>query len=106
MLRSHFSHGSIFLGLTLGAVGFILGGSGLDTMWETVYPSRSVTHMMTGHAYSRAVQAHLLTSAALHAMPLSAHEQPNDEDQRKRLCSLHALLINIDCSNIMSLKIL
>src|SRR6218665_3714022 len=31
----------------LGAVGFIMGGSGLETMWETVYPSGSVIHMMT-----------------------------------------------------------
>src|SRR6218665_2614580 len=84
----------------LGAVGFIMGDSGLETLWETVYPSGSVIYMMTGHAYSRAVRAHLLTSAALHAMLLSAHEQLNDESQRKRLYSLHALLINIDCSNI------
>ncbi len=62
----------------LGAVGFKMGGSGLETLWETVYPSGSVIHMMTGHAYSQAVRAHLLTSAALHAMLLSAHEQLND----------------------------
>src|SRR6218665_3180920 len=74
------------------------------TLWETAYPLGSVIHMMTGHAYYRAVRAHLLTSAALHAMLLSAHDQLNDEDLRKRLCSLHALLINIDCSNIDVLK--
>src|SRR6218665_1225534 len=86
----------------LGAVGFVMGGSGLETLWETVYPAGSLIHMMTGHAYSRAVRAHLLTLAALDAMLLSAHEQLNeiDEDQGKRLYSLHALLINIDCKNI------
>src|SRR6218665_1609610 len=69
----------------LGADGFIIGGSGLETLWETVYPSGSVIHMMTGHAYCRTVRAHLLTSVALHAMLLSTHEHLNDEDQRKRL---------------------
>jgi len=62
-----------------------MGGSGLETLWETVYLSGSVIHMMTGHAYSRTVRAHLLTSAVLHAMLLSTHEHLNNEDQRKRL---------------------
>jgi len=55
--------------------------------------------MMIEHAYSLAMRRHLLTSAALHIMLLSAHEQLNDEDQRIRLRSLRTL-INIDCSNI------
>lgn len=56
--------------------------------------------MMTGHAYSRAVRAHLLTSAALLAMLLSNHEHQNDENQRQKMCSLQALLIDTDCSNV------
>ena len=78
----------------LGAVGFIIGDSGLDTLRKTVYPSGSVIRMMIGHAYSRAVRAHLLTSAALHAMLLLAHEQLNDEDQRKKCVRcMHFLLV-------------
>src|SRR6218665_728528 len=84
----------------LGAVGFIMGGSGLETLWETVYASGSVIHMMTGHEYSRAVRAHLLTSISLLAMLLSNHEHLNREDQRQKLCSLQALLMNTDCSNV------
>ena len=49
----------------------------------------------TWHTYSAS-----LTSAALDAMLLLTHEHLNDEDQRKRLCLLHALLINTDYSNV------
>ena len=55
--------------------------------------------MMTGHAYSRAVRAHLLTSAALLAMLLSNHEHLNVENQRQKMISLQALLLDTDCSN-------
>src|SRR6218665_2119837 len=60
--------------------------------------------MMSGHAYSRAVRAHLLTSAALLVMLLSNHEHQNDENQRQKMCLLQALLqallIDTDCSNV------
>jgi len=73
-------------------------GSGFETLWETVYPSGSVIHMMTGltgHAYSRAVRAHLLTSAALHAMLLSAHEELNEmmKIKEKTVRCMHFLLL-------------
>jgi len=48
--------------------------------------------------------AHLLTSAALHAMLLSIYEHLNDED-KKKLCSLPFLLIQI-AQMSMFLKIL
>ena len=41
----------------LGAAGFLMGGSALESLWETVYASGSVIPMRTGHAYSRAVHA-------------------------------------------------
>ena len=87
----------------LGAVGFITGGSVLETAGNCLSLRISDTRDDWTCIFSvlfSAVRAHLLTSAAFHAMLLSAHEQLNDEDQGKRLCSLHALLINIDCSNI------
>ena len=73
-----------------------MGGSGLEILWETVYPSGSVIHMMTGDAYSRAVRAHLLTSAALHVMLLSAHEQLNEMmkiEEKDCVRCMHFLLI-------------
>ena len=43
-----------------------------DTSWETVYAAKSVPHVMTGHAYSRALVAHLSTTASLMSDLLSS----------------------------------
>ena len=40
-------------------------GSGLADIWERVYSKGSVVHMLTGHAFSRAVRAYILTLPAL-----------------------------------------
>ena len=50
----------------LGAIGKIMGGSGLEELWTTVYAKNSVNQMMEGRAYARSVRAHILTSLALH----------------------------------------
>ena len=42
-----------------------MDGSGFELLWEHVYAINTVSHMMTGHAYSRALRAHFLTSSAL-----------------------------------------
>jgi hypothetical protein len=49
----------------LGSIGQIMSGSGLADLWERVYAKGSVVHMLTGHAFSRAVRAHILTLLAL-----------------------------------------
>ena len=49
----------------LGSIGHIMNGSGLADLWERVYANGSVVHMLTGHAFSRAVSAHILTLPAL-----------------------------------------
>ena len=45
----------------MGAVGNIMAGSGLEELWSTVYASSSVSHMVTGQAYPRALRAYFLT---------------------------------------------
>lgn len=40
-------------------------GSGLAELWETVYAKGTVIHMISGHAFSRALRAHIVTSTAL-----------------------------------------
>ena len=40
-------------------------GGSLEELWERVYAKMSVAHMLTGHAFSRAVRAHILTLLAL-----------------------------------------
>ena len=42
-----------------------MNGSGLADLWERLYAKGSVVHMLTGHAFSRAVSAHILTLPAL-----------------------------------------
>lgn len=54
----------------LGSIGNLMSGSGLEELWQTVYAKKSIPHMMNGHAYSRAVRAHLLTQQALSTMLL------------------------------------
>ena len=50
----------------LGSAGYIMSQSGLkDMTWGTVYANNSIDHMMTGHAYARALRAHMLTAASL-----------------------------------------
>lgn len=49
----------------MGSVGHILNGSGLRNQWETVYAKNSVNHMLTGHAYARALRAHMLSAASI-----------------------------------------
>ena len=36
-----------------------MGDSGLRNLWETAYAHNSVNHMITGHAYARALRAHM-----------------------------------------------
>ena len=47
------------------SVGYIMAGSGLDSLWETVYASNTVVQVLTGHAYARALRAHIISSAVI-----------------------------------------
>lgn len=49
----------------MGAMGTIMDGSGLKELFSTIYATNSVDKILTGHAYARAVRAHILTHAAL-----------------------------------------
>ncbi len=52
----------------LGCIGHIMGGSGLQQLLEQVYAGNTVSHMLTGKAYDRAVRGHLLVDAALNTI--------------------------------------
>ena len=49
----------------LGCIGHIMADSGLKELLCTIYAENSVDHILTGHAYARAVRAHILTQLAL-----------------------------------------
>ena len=49
----------------MGAIGYIMPGSGLQELWESVYAKNSVVQMISGHAYNHALRPHFLTQQAL-----------------------------------------
>ena len=77
----------------LGSIGQIMTGSGLSELWERVYAKGSVVHMLSGHAFSRALRAHILTSAALIGV-LMGTPGTLDNIDKDRLVSLYQSLLN------------
>lgn len=49
----------------LGAIGYVMEGSGLEDLWSTAYASLSVKKMLSGHAFSRSIRAHILSFTAI-----------------------------------------
>lgn len=49
----------------LGAIGYVMAGSGLKELLSVICAPVSVDKMLTGHAYARAVRGHLLAQLAL-----------------------------------------
>jgi len=49
----------------LGSIGTVMGGSGLEDVLRLNYGRDTVTHIMSGKAYSRAVRGHMLVDGAL-----------------------------------------
>ena len=71
----------------LGCIGFFMAGSGIGELWQEVYAKVSVSHMLTGHAYSRAIRAHLLTERALVTTILDYHTNDANEQVFENLKS-------------------
>jgi hypothetical protein len=64
----------------LGAIGMIMGGSGLEDLWETIYARNTVTQMMNGKQYARTLRAHFLTQQVLlHILFLDCTEKQDIE---------------------------
>ena len=55
----------------LGAIGHLMGGSGLQELLEVIYADTAVSHILTGKAISRAIRGHILVEAVLYAIILS-----------------------------------
>ncbi|XP_034250200.1 uncharacterized protein LOC117650724 [Thrips palmi] len=76
----------------MGAVGHTMAGSGLEELWQTVYGKCAVSHMISGHAYSRAWRAHSLTQQAIATLLLEDEtlgERAMHTDDIKELCSVY-----------------
>jgi hypothetical protein len=81
----------------MGSIGYIMRGSGIEDLWETVYASKSIEHMLTGHAYARALRSHFLTAAALTSIMLQTPGSVDDIDV-PRLVDVHIALLEGTCA--------
>ncbi|KAK2579947.1 hypothetical protein KPH14_007627 [Odynerus spinipes] len=66
----------------LGSIGIIMDGSGLKELISEIYAPASVDKMLGGHAYSRAVRAHILVHCTFVQIILSLTNF-TDEDTSK-----------------------
>lgn len=65
----------------MGTVGYLMNGSGLKELLSEIYASASVDHILTGHAYARAVRAHILCSSALATFIFSSTDFTAEETE-------------------------
>ena len=81
--------------LYLGSIDQIMLGSGLAELWEQVCANGLVIHMLSGHAFSRSVHAHILTSFAVIGV-LMGTPDILDRIDKDQLESLYRSLLNQD----------
>lgn len=63
----------------LGSIGYIMAGSGLVDLFQSIYATNSVEKIMSGHAYSRAVRANILIHLALAKKMMDGIEFTDEE---------------------------
>lgn len=62
----------------LGSIGKMMAGSGIEELFEEVYAENTVTHMLTGKAYARAIRAHFLAQSALKSHIITLATEKNE----------------------------
>lgn len=76
----------------LGCIGSLMEDMGLQETFETIYAANSVTHMMSGKAFSRAVRGHFIVDNAVNTLLREIVPQVNGERQN----DWNAMLSEID----------
>lgn len=65
----------------LGTIGYIMNGSGIEDLYAQIYARNTVVHMLSGHAYSRAVRACFLAQEAISHLVLESELTFSEEDK-------------------------
>lgn len=92
----------------MGAIGAIMAGSGLKELLTTIYAENSVDRILNGHAYSRAVRAHILTNYALVSLIVNNEieftEEEHQEIEKLLLCERSVILRAADNETVQFLS--
>jgi len=64
----------------LGCIGYIMSGSGLSELLTLIYAPNPLEKVLSGHAYARAVRAHMLVQQALATFIFSDIEFTSEEE--------------------------
>lgn len=70
----------------MGAIGYIMTGSGLKELLSIIYAPNTVEKMFTGHAYARAVRGHGFVYLALSKIIFKSIEINDTEKGRLLIC--------------------
>lgn len=84
----------------MGSIGAIMAGSGLKELLCTIYAENSVDKILNGHAYSRAVRAHMLINLALAHLIFTDEVQLTEAEQGE----MDRILNDSDRSSILLIK--
>ena len=82
----------------LGSIGLMMAGSGIEELFQEVYAEHTVTHMLTGKAYARAIRAHFLAQSALNSHIITLIFEKN-EICTSKLESIYEKVVNENISD-------
>lgn len=71
------------LNYIIGSIGYIMGGSGQKELLFIIFARNSVNHMLSGHAYSRAIRS--LTLLQLARAQIVFNESSINDEQKEHL---------------------
>lgn len=91
----------------MGCIGMIMAGSGLKELLMTIYAGNSVDKLLHGHAYSRAVRAHILANLTLAGIILDEVEMtPEEREETEKLLSDDERSVVMCAENIEAYQVL
>lgn len=80
----------------MGSIGYIMTGSGLKELFNTIYALNSIEKILAGHAYTRAVRAHMLTHLSIAKIVMQSIDFTPDLS-----AELERILYNFDRSVVL-----